>query len=328
MSNKPLIHILILFMPVLCLLGCKPGVPDDIIQPDDMEDILYDYQLADAMSQQTSDYGYNQVLYREAVFKKHGVTSADFDSSMVYYMRHTELLHKIYESLSERYRNEALALGASESEVNRYSSVSSSGDTANVWNGDMAMILMPQTPYNVYSYDIVADSTYRDGDSFLLTFRCDYIYQAGMRDGVSLIAVKYANDSIATRVVRMSSTNEYTLRIDNTIGLGIKEVKGFFYLGQGSSTDATSTMKLMSVYDIRLVRMRTTAKPSDDEKGGDNVISADSVGKTPAVQENNEEMSPQTTVVQPVPQNIRKGDEDVAKPVRMLVPQKMNLKHK
>ena len=135
----------------MLIVGCKPGVPSEIIQPDDMEDILYDYQLADAMAQQSSDYAYNQVLYREAVFKKYGITSAEFDSSMVYYTRHTESLHKIYENLAERLRNEALSLGASESEVNRYSFISSKGDTANVWNGSKSILLMPTAPYNVSS---------------------------------------------------------------------------------------------------------------------------------------------------------------------------------
>ena len=261
----------------MLIVGCKPGVPSEIIQPDDMEDILYDYQLADAMAQQSSDYAYNQVLYREAVFKKYGITSAEFDSSMVYYTRHTESLHKIYENLAERLRNEALALGASESEVNRYSSISSNGDTANVWNGSKSILLMPTAPYNVSSFDIVADSTYHVGDSFLLTFRCNYIFQEGMRDGVALLAVRYANDSVATRVTHMPSSNDYTIRIDNTINQGIKEVKGYFYLGPGSSDDAKTTLKLLSVYDIHLVRMRASTKSNGSENDMDKPAGADTL---------------------------------------------------
>ena len=103
---------------IFILAGCKPSVPGDFLQPDEMEDVLYDYHLADAMAAQTDNYGYYQVLYRESALRKHGITSADLDSSMVYYMRHTERLHDIYESLADRLRDEAIALGTSESDIN------------------------------------------------------------------------------------------------------------------------------------------------------------------------------------------------------------------
>lgn len=331
MNNKSLIHSLVAFVALMLIVGCKPGVPSEIIQPDDMEDILYDYQLADAMAQQSSDYAYNQVLYREAVLKKYGITSAEFDSSMVYYTRHTESLHKIYENLSERLRNEALALGASESEVNRYSSISSNGDTANVWNGNKSILLMPTAPYNEYSFDIVTDTTYRDGDSFLLTFRCNYIFQEGMRDGVALLAVRYANDSVATRVTHMPSSNDYTLRIDNTINQGIKEVKGYFYLGQGSSDDAKTTLKLLSVYDIHLVRMRVSDKSKDGKTETTKSEAADSLN----VQEGSQEISKVNTASEPqkLPQQFKQNLEQpeaikMKKPVKMLEPQKMTLQQR
>lgn len=256
--NSSGLHIIVsVFFIMSCLSGCKPGVPRDIIQPDMMEDILYDYHLADAMAQNKTDYGYYETLYREAVLKKYGITSAELDSSLVYYMRHTDQMHDIYERLSDRLKDEALALGASESEVNRYSSMSASGDTANVWTGDKALLLMPQTPYNVSQFSVAVDSSFHAGDSFVLTFRCNFIYQEGMRDGNVLMAVKYVNDSVATRHMRLPNSNEYTLRIDNTKNEKVKEVKGYFYLGKGSdSGGASSTLKLMSVYDIHLVRLR------------------------------------------------------------------------
>ena len=262
------------------LSGCKPGVPSDILQPDAMEDILYDYHLADAMAQRKADYGYHQTMYREAVLKKYGITSAELDSSLLYYMRHTDLMHDIYEKLSVRLKDQALALGASESEVNRYSSMSASGDTANVWNGERALLLMPQAPYSVSSFCMVADSSYHSGDSFLLTFRCNYIYQEGMRDGLALLAVVYDNDSVETKYQRLPNSNEYILRIDNTANAKVKEVKGYFYLGRGSDSHThSSTMKLMSVYDIHLVKLRAkTGKDSTSASGnGHGGSSADSI---------------------------------------------------
>ena len=79
----------ILIMAAICMgcIGCKPGVPGDVIQPDEMEDILYDYYLSREMAQKPSSEGnssYLRTLYYKAVLKKHGVTEAQFDSSLVY----------------------------------------------------------------------------------------------------------------------------------------------------------------------------------------------------------------------------------------------------
>ena len=92
--------------------SCKPSLPRDVLSKGKMTDILFDYHIALAMAQ-SEDGGSekNSLAYREAVLKKHDVTSADFDSSMVYYMRHTELLHDVYKDLAERLDKEAVALG-------------------------------------------------------------------------------------------------------------------------------------------------------------------------------------------------------------------------
>lgn len=36
---------------VLLLSACKPGVPSGLIQPEELEDLLYDYHVAQAMAE-------------------------------------------------------------------------------------------------------------------------------------------------------------------------------------------------------------------------------------------------------------------------------------
>ena len=96
------------------MASCKPSLPGDVLSKGQMTDILYDYHLALSMAH-TKDGGDKgeSLTYREAVLKKHDVTSAEFDSSMVYYMRHTELLKDVYKDLADRLGNETEALGGS-----------------------------------------------------------------------------------------------------------------------------------------------------------------------------------------------------------------------
>ena len=75
-------------------IGCKPGVPSKYIQPNEMEEILYDYHLAGAMARNNMGDGKTEYAYRLAALKKHGVDQAKFDSSMVYYMQNTNAFQK------------------------------------------------------------------------------------------------------------------------------------------------------------------------------------------------------------------------------------------
>ena len=75
-------------MALMLVVGCKPSIPKGIISPGDMEDILYDYHLARAMSNyvvNNDSREFNETMYFQAMLKKHDVTEAEFDSSLVYY---------------------------------------------------------------------------------------------------------------------------------------------------------------------------------------------------------------------------------------------------
>lgn len=113
--------LMICLVAVMALLfsvsSCKPSLPSGVLSKGKMTDILYDYHLALAMAHMDDNGDKGQSLaYREAVLRKHDVTSAEFDSSMVYYMRHTELLEDVYKDLTDRYNNEITAMGGSAKE--------------------------------------------------------------------------------------------------------------------------------------------------------------------------------------------------------------------
>ncbi len=256
-------------LSVMALAGivasCKPTVPDTFIPESEMENLLYDYHLAAAMARQSEgDKDANAIAYRAAVLKKYGVSEELLDTSMVYYMRHTERLQKIYERISDRMDREAQELGATIA-MNGMTVISANGDTADVWNGQKALALIPRQPYNLYQFNQKADSSFHKGDKLILTFRTNFIFQDGSRDGMAYLAVIFANDSVATRNMHVSSASNYNLQLDDGDSLGIKEVKGFFLLGKGNqSGGSTTTLRLMSVTDIHLFRCH--AKPKTDGK--------------------------------------------------------------
>ncbi len=283
---KKLMICLVAVMALLfCVSSCKPSLPGGVLSKGKMTDILYDYHLALAMAHMDDNGDKGQSLaYREAVLRKHDVTSAEFDSSMVYYMRHTELLEDVYKDLTDRYNNEITAMGGSAKEGGEFANLSATGDTANVWNLATSMVFMPVKPFNSTSFDIKVDSTFHKGDRLMLDFDAQFIYQDGMRNGVAMLAVQFGNDSIAQRTIMIQSTQHYSVELSDADSLGIKSVKGYFMLmndDNGTGVSSQTTLKLMFLEHIKLIRMHPQ-KPVAAPAGSSSSASSDSLRKDSA----------------------------------------------
>ena len=283
---KKLMICLVAVMALLfCVSSCKPSLPSGVLSKGKMTDILYDYHLALAMAHMDDNGDKGQSLaYREAVLRKHDVTSAEFDSSMVYYMRHTELLEDVYKDLADRYNNEITAMGGSAKEGGEFANLSATGDTANVWNLATSMVFMPVKPFNSTSFDIKVDSTFHKGDRLMLDFDAQFIYQDGMRNGVAMLAVQFGNDSIAQRTIMIQSTQHYSVELSDADSLGIKSVKGYFMLmngDNGTGVSSQTTLKLMFLEHIKLIRMHPQ-KPVAAPAGSAASASSDSLRKDSA----------------------------------------------
>ncbi|MCR4602135.1 MAG: DUF4296 domain-containing protein [Prevotella sp.] len=260
------------------MAACKPRTPEQYIQPDDMEDILVDYYMAKALAQHDRDagktansYDYTFALYTDAVLKKHGITQADFDSSLVYYFTRADRFESVLKRVSERLEDEALNMGASEGEIGKYASYNATGDTANVWADRTTALLLPTPPYNRWEFAIEADSTYRCGDALMMMFVSDYMYQTGTKDGMVYVAVEY-EDTIVSRNLHFSVSGVSQLRVPEDTTKIIKGVKGFFYLGGGN--DVSTSTRLLFLNNVQLIRFHT--KPAEYESKDS--ITRDSIG--------------------------------------------------
>jgi hypothetical protein len=249
-------HMVFVFLLVL-LSACTPKVPKEYIQPDDMEDILYDYFVSQGIAQEegmehtSRVMDYRRELYFEAVLKKYGLTRAEFDSSLVYYYTRSDRFLKIWKKVQERLGDAAIEYGASAGEVETFTASTLTGDTANIWNGVFSQVLVPYAPYNRLQYHLQADTAFRKGDSFMLAWNSNFLYESGSKDAVAYMAVKYKNDSIVSTVTHFSVDGSTQLRIEGC-DEPVKEIKGFIYLGQGYET--SSTMKMLIVSNIQLIR--------------------------------------------------------------------------
>ena len=96
------------FLIVFCitlLVACKPGIPKDIVQPEEMEKILFDIHVIDGYVSliPTSDSAKKVTapIYK-GIYKKYGIDSAKHAKSMAYYYKHPDVLSKMYDRISEK----------------------------------------------------------------------------------------------------------------------------------------------------------------------------------------------------------------------------------
>lgn len=264
-----------LFESIICLTvcflitACKPSVPDKYIQPGKLEKILYDYHLSEEIIQQQGGDSLSLLSFKANILNKYNVTEADFDSSMIYYTRHTKLLHDVYKSLTTRLTNEAMAQGASVNELHQFGTIASSSDTTDIWSERKVQVLFTDVSFNRFIYKIKADTTFHKGDRIMLDFDTRFIYQDGSRNSVAVLAIRFLNDSVATQTMQISSTSHYHMQLEDSKKLGIKEIKGYFMLND--RTQESTTLRMMVVCGIRLIKMHIN--------NSEESVSAESVSK-------------------------------------------------
>ncbi len=107
--------ILPILLTVCVVLGACSPRPKGVLSAGKLERVLYDIHRADGvlyvqgLSYKTDD---NTAKYYEVVLQKHGVTQAQFDSSLVWYTDNPKRFDKIYPRVMERLTEERDALRA------------------------------------------------------------------------------------------------------------------------------------------------------------------------------------------------------------------------
>ena len=86
----------------MAMIGCRP---DDVLSNREMRDVLYDLHRMDGALQTAGyNYGHNEEVsaYYQSVLDRHGITQAQFDSSLVWFTDNPQIFNKIYPNVIAR----------------------------------------------------------------------------------------------------------------------------------------------------------------------------------------------------------------------------------
>ncbi len=263
---------IILSITLLVVLWACDERPKDVLSKSKMEQVLYDYHLAQGMIVNLSpDRRKTEAeAYIDAVYEKHGITEAQFDSSMVWYSRHTKEMKDIYDHLHERYKqlDEDMKLKSGSNEIGY--AFTEGGDTANIWNGDGLLVLRHGELSNRESFTIKADTSFRRNDRFILFANICFVKEnKDDRDcsQVAGLSLRYKDGKSVGTVRQIFYPGSQQLSIEAIKDEDIEEVNIFFYYN-----GKTDMRNISVVNNIALYRIHTRKKeePADS-------VNADSI---------------------------------------------------
>lgn len=262
-----ILRLLILALTGLTMSACAPSLPGGIMDEQEMEDVLVDIHLAQGLAEterQTADVA--RYKYIQSVFRKHGITEAEFDSSMVYYCQYSEKMQHIYANVVSRIKTEAERMGIeAETAADKFANLTADGDTANIWIGKDFTCLMADKTQCIWSFHMQADSTYRPGDSFLWRFRSQFVERGMNNEAIAQLNLYYEGDTVATvtELVRSSMPNELRYTPVHEIDtLALRSITGFIYMPLVRSGDKP---KPLLISGISFIRMHKEILPETEE---------------------------------------------------------------
>ncbi len=204
-----------LVIALLTLAGCQ-GVPSHVIQPEEMARLMADLRVANSVvSLNAARYRDDSARYalRQAVFDRHGVTVADFDTSLVWYGhnigKYQEVTERSIELLEERQRDIAARTSA-------LSAMSLSGDSVDVWPLPASVAVTRRSPSGFLTFSFPADTNFRPGDTY--TWRVKFLVPP--REVRWSMAAEYVDGSVETApstiTVSEPGRRELTFMTDST----------------------------------------------------------------------------------------------------------------
>lgn len=243
-------------MSLLCLAlllcGCHVRRPSDVMSPKEMEKVLYDYHLAQAVILDLPrDQRYQRDAYIEWVFQKNGISKEVFDKSVVWYTRYPKQMAEIYKKMSLRIADDYQVAADMVARAKKTSVDVAPGDSVDIWYLDRLLAFNTSDYMNRVLFSVAPDTTFHKGDTIVMSFASTFVRSdANVPSGAYVsLSLQYA-DSLSTvdTLVRADGLVDLSLILDQVSRM--TRVSGsVVYM---DSTDSRSSAMLMS--GIRLMR--------------------------------------------------------------------------
>lgn len=251
----------IILLGTTLMTGCGKSMPDEVIPPAKMEKVLYDYHLTLGLSSKLpSSEDHKKQAYKNYLFKKHNITEAQFDSSMVWYTRNSQELSAIYQNLDKRFSREKTKLHALLQE--RHINITTQpGDTVNIWHYYPVYWLTDTPLNNKFTFTMKADENFWVKDAFRWNADVTFLKPGKATIGLN---IHFKNDSVIGKTITLNpGTNSLYVQAD-TIN-EIKDINGFIYVEKDSAHQTPSVL-ISNLSLMKYHQSKENTVPKDNEQ--------------------------------------------------------------
>ena len=176
MRHAPL-HISLLFLLVLSLLSCDK-TPRGVISVNDMADLIVDLKIADVYIEKHRDEfpdDSSKLVLKQSVFKKYGITSEDYDSSLVWYAHNMEDYIDESRGIPGEPTHDAVPRGGVTGplggKLRNLSGNDANSDTVDLWMGRRCYALNQGARRGFITFDLPHEANYQPGDRYELAYK-------------------------------------------------------------------------------------------------------------------------------------------------------------
>lgn len=253
--RRILLHISLLILAV-SMLSCDK-TPRGVLSVNDMADLIVDLQLANSYIESnyndfTTDSS-KQVL-RQSIFKEHGITQQDYDSSLVWYAHNMEDYVKAYDKAVGKLKDKYEKLQKSNMGNNGPSDIIAEGnmpgepthnpiprpaggkklkrlektgdtkaDSIDMWKGKRSYWLTQGAQQGFITFDLLPDAGHKPGDRYQLAYK---LMRGGNEFKVSL-NVDYSDGSTSQMARGTNSDGWVVIDVQSDTSRTVRRVYGY-----------------------------------------------------------------------------------------------------
>ncbi|MDR1259093.1 MAG: DUF4296 domain-containing protein [Tannerellaceae bacterium] len=166
MRNRLYKYSFVIFLAAAAMSCSK--VPKGILPEKKMKDVLIDMQLAENIINEdykTYPDSARKIALYQSVFRKHNITQAVYDSSLVWYGQNLDMLITVYDLALNDVNKDIRELG----DIPASASLSDDQDSSNIWPRRSYLTFQPEALFNGTTFDVEPEREYLTGSVFVLS---------------------------------------------------------------------------------------------------------------------------------------------------------------
>jgi hypothetical protein len=267
LSNKLIIACIVACF--LVLSSCNDR-PKNVLSDTKMADILTEMHKLegslDAKGISSSQFDIKSKYYN-SILEKYNISSADFDSSVVWYTKNPKKFERIYENVNIQLTQ--LQADVQKGKYHYVDSIELRKIKINIWNKPIKYIFTKDSTRTRLAFEI-KDDNLKFGDMYVMKFKQTIAKADSCKNQHILLCINYFNgkiDSVYQKAYNDNLTRRYTFHFPAKQKLKIKSISGEL-LGsssyKGTFNSKTDSISLIRVYDPKLQdSLRTVVKKVD-----------------------------------------------------------------